>query len=239
MTRCRASASSCSRDPTVSTTPRRPSTRLGDQAEFVWHTRTDLDGIDGVILPGRIRPRRLPATRRARSFLTGDGRGGAFRRGRRPGARHLQRIPGPGGGRAAARRVAEEPRPDVPLSTDDARRLLDVVGPDARRDASVKNWSCRSIISPVPTPVTTRRTTNSCANGQIVLRYKDNPNGSRDDIAGVANVAGNVVGSDAASRARDVDAARQRRRSGALRELPRREGPRRPSSRIEARLSTP
>src|ERR1035438_1106884 len=26
--------------------------RLGGQAEFVWHTRTDLDGIDGVILPG-------------------------------------------------------------------------------------------------------------------------------------------------------------------------------------------
>jgi phosphoribosylformylglycinamidine synthase len=32
------------------------------------------------------------------------------------------------------------------------------------------------------------------ANGQIVLRYKDNPNGSRDDVAGVANGAGNVVG---------------------------------------------
>ena len=32
------------------------------------------------------------------------------------------------------------------------------------------------------------------AHGQIVLRYKDNPNGSRDDIAGVANLAGNVVG---------------------------------------------
>ncbi len=29
---------------------------------------------------------------------------------------------------------------------------------------------------------------------QIVLRYKDNPNGSRDDIAGVSNEAGNVVG---------------------------------------------
>ena len=29
---------------------------------------------------------------------------------------------------------------------------------------------------------------------QIVLRYQDNPNGSRDDIAGVANEAGNVVG---------------------------------------------
>jgi phosphoribosylformylglycinamidine (FGAM) synthase-like amidotransferase family enzyme len=32
------------------------------------------------------------------------------------------------------------------------------------------------------------------ANGQIILRYKDNPNGSRDDIAGVTNRAGNVVG---------------------------------------------
>ena len=29
---------------------------------------------------------------------------------------------------------------------------------------------------------------------RIVLRYKDNPNGSRADIAGVANAAGNVVG---------------------------------------------
>ena len=26
--------------------------QLGDQAEFVWHTRTDVDGLDGVILPG-------------------------------------------------------------------------------------------------------------------------------------------------------------------------------------------
>jgi len=32
------------------------------------------------------------------------------------------------------------------------------------------------------------------ANDQIVLRYLDNPNGSRDDIAGVSNEAGNVVG---------------------------------------------
>ncbi len=31
-------------------------------------------------------------------------------------------------------------------------------------------------------------------NDQIVLRYRDNPNGSRDDVAGISNVAGNVVG---------------------------------------------
>jgi phosphoribosylformylglycinamidine synthase I len=31
-------------------------------------------------------------------------------------------------------------------------------------------------------------------NGQIVLRYAENPNGSLDDIAGVSNETGNVVG---------------------------------------------
>ncbi|MDA8295284.1 MAG: phosphoribosylformylglycinamidine synthase subunit PurQ [Actinomycetota bacterium] len=31
-------------------------------------------------------------------------------------------------------------------------------------------------------------------NGQVVLRYRDNPNGSTGNIAGVANRAGNVVG---------------------------------------------
>jgi phosphoribosylformylglycinamidine synthase len=30
--------------------------------------------------------------------------------------------------------------------------------------------------------------------GQVVLRYLDNPNGSIDDIAGVCNAAGNVIG---------------------------------------------
>ena len=32
------------------------------------------------------------------------------------------------------------------------------------------------------------------ANGQIVLRYADNPNGSLDDVAGIMNEAGNVFG---------------------------------------------
>jgi phosphoribosylformylglycinamidine synthase subunit PurQ / glutaminase len=32
------------------------------------------------------------------------------------------------------------------------------------------------------------------ANGQVLLRYVDNPNGSLDDIAGIANEAGTVLG---------------------------------------------
>jgi phosphoribosylformylglycinamidine synthase len=32
------------------------------------------------------------------------------------------------------------------------------------------------------------------ADDRVVLRYVDNPNGSRDDIAGIASATGNVVG---------------------------------------------
>ena len=40
-----------------------------------------------------------------------------------------------------------------------------------------------------------RRRSPSCATRDlVVLRYTDNPNGSIDDIAGIANEAGNVVG---------------------------------------------
>ncbi len=31
-------------------------------------------------------------------------------------------------------------------------------------------------------------------NGQVVLRYVDNPNGALDDIAGIRNESGNVFG---------------------------------------------
>lgn len=31
-------------------------------------------------------------------------------------------------------------------------------------------------------------------NGQVVFRYSDNPNGSRNDIAGIVNASGNVLG---------------------------------------------
>lgn len=36
--------------------------------------------------------------------------------------------------------------------------------------------------------------TELVANNQIVFRYQNNPNGSRDDIAGICNLAGNVLG---------------------------------------------
>ena len=48
----------------------------------------------------RLLLRRLPARRRHGGAVAGDGRGRAARRGRRAGARHLQRLPDPARGRA-------------------------------------------------------------------------------------------------------------------------------------------
>jgi phosphoribosylformylglycinamidine synthase len=45
------------------------------------------------------------------------------------------------------------------------------------------NWYC------APDQIAAMR-----ANGQIVLRYVDNPNGALDDVAGITNEAGNVFG---------------------------------------------
>ena len=64
---------------------------------------------------GRLRPRRLPPPRRDRPVLARHGRGHRIRRRRRSGRRHLQRLPGAHRGRTAAGRIAEEPRPEVPV----------------------------------------------------------------------------------------------------------------------------
>ena len=64
----------------------------------------------------RLRPRRLPAARRHRPLLAGDGRRSpSSPRDGGPVVGHLQRLPGAHRGRAAARRAAEEPGPEVPL----------------------------------------------------------------------------------------------------------------------------
>ncbi len=83
---------------------------LGQQAEFIWHDSHSLGDVDAVILPG--------------GFAYGDYlRCGAIakfspvmqavqqvRGRRRPGARHLQRLPDSGGSRPAARRAAAQSR---------------------------------------------------------------------------------------------------------------------------------
>lgn len=168
-------------------------TSLGAQAQFIWHSQTDLDGVDGVILPG--------------GFAHGDYL--------RPGA--LARF-SPVMDAVAAFASAG----GAVLGICNGFQVLTEAGllPGALQKNRGLTFLCQptTVIVESTNSVLTRGATQgeelvipinhfsgsyTCddatlasleANNQIVLRYKDNPNGSRADIAGVANVEGNVVG---------------------------------------------
>jgi phosphoribosylformylglycinamidine synthase subunit PurQ / glutaminase len=167
--------------------------RLGDQAEFVWHTRTDLDGLDGVILPG--------------GFAHGDYlRPGALAR-FSPVMGAVERFAADGGpvlGICNGFQVLVEAGL-LPGALQKNRGLTFLCQPTTlvvTSTASVLTRRAR-VGQELVVPINHFSGSYTCdddthdeleAHGQIVLRYKDNPNGSRDDIAGVTNLAGNVVG---------------------------------------------
>jgi phosphoribosylformylglycinamidine synthase len=168
-------------------------TQLGATAEFVWHSATDLTEFDGVILPG--------------GFAHGDYL--------RPGA--LARFSPVMG--AVARFAADG---GAVLGICNGFQVLTEAGmlPGALQKNRGLTFLCQptTLIVESTASVLTRNATKgqelripinhfsgafTCddatyaslvANDQIVLRYKENPNGSRGDIAGVANQEGNVVG---------------------------------------------
>ena len=167
--------------------------RLGDQAEFVWHTRTDLDGIDGVILPG--------------GFAHGDYlRPGALAR-FSPVMGAVERFAADGGpvlGICNGFQVLVEAGM-LPGALQKNRGLTFLCQPTTLVVSSTSSVLTRgaSVGQELVVPINHFSGSYTCddethdelvRNGQIVLRYKENPNGSRDDIAGVANKAGNVVG---------------------------------------------
>jgi len=167
--------------------------RLGDQAEFVWHTRTDLDGIDGVILPG--------------GFAHGDYlRPGALAR-FSPVMGAVERFAADGGpvlGICNGFQVLVEAGL-LPGALQKNRGLTFLCQPTTLVVSSTSSVLTRmaSVGQELVVPINHFSGSYTCddethdelvANGQIILRYKDNPNGSRGDIAGIANERGNVVG---------------------------------------------
>ena len=70
----RASASSSSRGATANTTWCRASRPPAGTGVLLWHGDAQLGGVDAVVLPGRLRPRGLPAPRRAGPLLARHGR---------------------------------------------------------------------------------------------------------------------------------------------------------------------
>jgi len=168
-------------------------TELGATADFVWHTETDLSGYDGIILPG--------------GFAHGDYlRPGALAR-FSPVMDAIARFSADGGavlGICNGFQVLTEAGL-LPGALQKNRGLTFVCQP-----TTLIVGSTRSVLTAAATrgqelvvPINHFSGAYTCSDetlaelerdDRIVLRYKDNPNGSRADIAGVANAAGNVVG---------------------------------------------
>jgi phosphoribosylformylglycinamidine synthase len=168
-------------------------TALGAQAEFIWHSETAISGFDGVILPG--------------GFAHGDYlRPGALAR-FSPVMAAVAAFAGNGGpvlGICNGFQVLTEAGL-LPGALQKNRGLTFICQPTTLIVDSTKSVLTRGATKgqELVIPINHFSGAYTCddetyrsleANDQIVLRYKENPNGSRGDIAGVSNVAGNVVG---------------------------------------------
>jgi phosphoribosylformylglycinamidine synthase len=166
---------------------------LGAEAELVWHTTTDLAGFDGVILPG--------------GFAHGDYlRPGALAR-FSPVMEAVGRFAEDGGsvlGICNGFQVLTEAGL-LPGALQKNRGLSFLCQPTTLVVTSAKSvlTSHAALGGELVIPINHFSGSYICddatyeelvAQDRIVLTYKDNPNGSRGDIAGIANEAGNVVG---------------------------------------------
>ncbi len=166
---------------------------LGATAEFVWHSATSLDGYDGVVLPGGfahgdyLRPgaiARFSPIMTAVSSYAASGRAvlgicNGFQvlteAGLLPGALQKNR-----GLTFISRATAVVVTSTRSVLTRDAKVGQELSIPINHFSGS---YTCDDVTYE-----------QLVAGDQIVLRYRENPNGSRDDIAAVCNEAGNVVG---------------------------------------------
>jgi phosphoribosylformylglycinamidine synthase subunit PurQ / glutaminase len=166
---------------------------LGEEVEYVWHTETDLDRFDGILLPG--------------GFSYGDYlRCGAI-------ARFSNVM-------EAVKEAAQAGKPILGVCNGFQVLLEAGLLPGAMR----RNQNLKFICRPVTLVVENNKTmfttgydqkqeitipvahgegnyycdaeTLKCLeeNSQIVFKYKNNPNGSISDIAGITNEQGNVLG---------------------------------------------
>ena len=167
--------------------------RLGGVAELLWHGRRELGGVDAIVLPG--------------GFAHGDYL--------RPGAlarfspimgavAEFAAAGGPVVGICNGFQVLTEAGllPGALQKNRHLRFVCTTVGVrvDSARSVLTRGVPVGTVLQ-VPVNhflgsyVCDRSTLDELVDGdRVVLRYTENPNGSVDDIAGIANAAGNVVG---------------------------------------------
>jgi phosphoribosylformylglycinamidine synthase len=166
---------------------------LGASATLVFHSARDLSSFDGVVLPG--------------GFAHGDYlRPGALAR-FSPVMSALERFADDGGpvlGICNGFQVLTEAGL-LPGALQKNRGLTFLCQPETLVVASSRSVLTRAadVGDELVIPINHFSGNYTCddathrellENDQVVLRYRDNPNGSRDDIAGISNRAGNVVG---------------------------------------------
>ncbi|ERN51346.1 phosphoribosylformylglycinamidine synthase subunit PurQ [Alkalihalophilus marmarensis] len=166
---------------------------LGAEAEYVWHHETSLQGFDGILLPG--------------GFSHGDYlRSGAI-------ARFAPIM-------KAVIEAAKEGKPVLGVCNGFQILLEAGLLPGAMKRNEGLKFICRPAVLTVENektmftagyekgqeitiPVAHGEGNYECddatfneleKNGQIIFRYQDNINGSRHQIAGIMNEAGNVLG---------------------------------------------
>ena len=166
---------------------------LGAEAELLWHGDRDVHGVDAVVVPG--------------GFAHGDYlRTGAIARFSpvMDAVAELAAAGGPVVGICNGFQVLTEAGllPGALQKNAGLTFVCDTVELEVVSTRSVLTRSPSAGASCASRSTTSRATTcatpTRCArlhdDDRIVVRYVDNPNGSLDDIAGISNEAGNVVG---------------------------------------------
>ena len=166
---------------------------LGAQAELVWHSRTDLTGFDGVILPGGfahgdyLRPGALARFSPIMEAVSQFAEDGGAVLGICNGFQVLTEaglLPGALQKNAGLKFLCQ---PTTLTVSSNASVLTSGATIGQELVIPINHFSGSYVCDD-------ETFTRISENGQVVLRYRENPNGSRDDIAGLANERGNVVG---------------------------------------------
>ena len=167
--------------------------RVGAEASLVWHGDRDLGPADAVVLPGGfahgdyLRPGALARFSPVMEAVTRFAADGGPVVGICNGFQVLTEaglLPGALVKNRGLRFVCAPAR----LRVDSDRSVLTAGLPLGTTLSVPVNHFSGSYVCDAATLAQLRD------GGQVVLRYLENPNGSVDDIAGVANAAGNVVG---------------------------------------------